>query len=267
MGMYDELCGEQVKAFYVPCFYSSSMELGYMGGEIRYYNKGDDIEYKTWWYRYPTDFLIVDFDVFDCVNHVFHLIQDGKYVETYYSNAGDKDKDIKDIPEDIFPITAVLMYGDIFTFESKGEIFEYLYENMVAYSKYNEILSQNKTDYSELRILVGKQNENPSKENEQKIKEFWEEEKKRNLDITEKRNEIFEKIKTKWPITNVTHHYGAYLDCIHDCIQQNRDEDYILKLRDVFAEYKKNHSFEEYLAWYEPTENEKDFMTQLNDFV
>ena len=269
MGMYDELGGEQVKSFYVPCFYDSSIgkKLGYMGGELRYYNKGDDIEYKTWWYRYPKDFLIVDLDIYEYVNHVFHLIQDGKYIETYYSNGSDDDEDIKNISEDIFPITAVLMFGDTFTIASKNEFFEYLYECMTAYSKYNEILSKNKSDFGKIRALTENQKENPCEENEKKIEEYFAEERKRHLAICEKRDEIFKKIDTKWPVVNVTNDYGAYLDCIHYCIQQNRDENYILKLQEEFAEYKKNHSFEEYLNWYEPTEDEKEFMTQLNEFA
>ena len=259
MGMYDELDGEQVKVFYVPCFYATSItnKLGYIGGLMRYYNRGDDIEYKTWWYRYPKDFLIVDFDIYGLVNHLFHLIQNGKYMETY--------EDPKNISEDIFPITAVLTFGATFTLESKSELYEYLYESMVAYSKYDDILSHNKTDYDLIRKLTLMQKENPSAENKQKIEDCFKEEKERNKRIDEKRNEISRKIKTKWPVTDVTNDYGGYLDCIHRCSE--RDENYIEKLKEEFAEYKKTHSFEEYLNWYDPTEEEKEYMKKLNEFA
>lgn len=91
--MYDTFSsGDQVKCFYVPCFYYSNSNyygdymLGYMGGSLRHYSKNFEVPTKTLWYKYLDDFVIVDTmnSDYDDNNSLpsIHIIKDKKYITT-----------------------------------------------------------------------------------------------------------------------------------------------------------------------------------------
>lgn len=90
MGMYDVLGdGHQVKFFDVPLFYYSENKastgvhmLGFMGGNLRYFGKGDVVPSRTWWRRPPRNFSIVDLSPFGEETEVSFVIDD-RYVDTY----------------------------------------------------------------------------------------------------------------------------------------------------------------------------------------
>lgn len=80
MGLYDYLNGEQVKCFYrvvydkedgVTSFHKS-------GGYLRGYITGDDLPLKTFHYKYPANFLILDYE------GILHTIKDGKLHNTQF---------------------------------------------------------------------------------------------------------------------------------------------------------------------------------------
>ena len=96
MGMYDTLGnGSQVKTFEVPVFYfgrdGSAGTLGFMGGNLRYYGKGDEVPVRTWWRKMPETFAIVDVSPY-YGEAEFHFIRNGRYEDTY--------DDVSDVPED-----------------------------------------------------------------------------------------------------------------------------------------------------------------------
>ena len=84
MGMYDSINGEQVKCFGVPCYYSED-GVHPMGGALKGYGNGDKVPYKTLWYDFTPNFVIVDFDPYWAEKEgeiLFHIIRDGKVFKT-----------------------------------------------------------------------------------------------------------------------------------------------------------------------------------------
>lgn len=79
MGMYDYLNGEQVKCFYsnLHCKENDEWQVCRSGGNLVEYQSGDELPLKTFYYKYPKDFLILD--EFD---NIVHTIKDGKLHNT-----------------------------------------------------------------------------------------------------------------------------------------------------------------------------------------
>ncbi len=83
MGMYDTINGEQVKIFAI-CYpileENGNITLGVSGGNLRYFDKGDEVPYKTHYYNIGKNFDIFDMPVFanDEEQTVIHRIRDGK---------------------------------------------------------------------------------------------------------------------------------------------------------------------------------------------
>ena len=107
MAMYDILGDDyQVKCFTMPCFYYSTEAkkagermMGFMSGSVRFIQKDEEVPYKTLWYKYPKDFMIVDVAPFvppskEEADSAIHIIRGGKYKATY--------KLAWDIPDDEF---------------------------------------------------------------------------------------------------------------------------------------------------------------------
>lgn len=85
MGMYDTLgSGDQVKLFSKPFF---SKVLLFSGGDLRYFNEGDPVPYKTWWYNYSENFIAVDAIMPEIYNddseYSVHVFRNGCYIKTY----------------------------------------------------------------------------------------------------------------------------------------------------------------------------------------
>lgn len=81
MGMYDYLNGEQVKCFYRIVHYkdnsNNSWQFSHSGGQLRGYADGSQLPLKTFHYKYPNDFLILDEN-----SSILHTIKDGKLFNT-----------------------------------------------------------------------------------------------------------------------------------------------------------------------------------------
>ena len=85
MGMYDTINNEQVKIFAI-CYpileENSNVVLGANGGNLRYFDKGDEVPYKTLYYNIGENFDIFDMPIFanDEEQTVIHRIRDGKNI-------------------------------------------------------------------------------------------------------------------------------------------------------------------------------------------
>ncbi|WP_097006734.1 hypothetical protein [Lacrimispora amygdalina] len=64
MGMYDTICGDQVKCFY--SYFEYQNEPYRSGGLLRYFNINDEVPYRTEDYNYTKNFNIINIhDIFD----------------------------------------------------------------------------------------------------------------------------------------------------------------------------------------------------------
>lgn len=111
MGLYDELEDIQVKCFselsMTPKNMKDKLDIGFVGGCLRYFSVGDVVPYKTPYYCYGKDFIVFDFRCFKLLYSeeknkniedyiVLSVIQDGKFVGNfsyieYEQKFGDKE--------------------------------------------------------------------------------------------------------------------------------------------------------------------------------
>jgi len=96
MGMYDYLGGQQIKIFYRPIFSKNDILSGkpitwHSGGNLYSYDVGDDLPLKTWYYKYPNDFIAYDYrsgEVWVIKNGTLKYYKDS-YKELIESDLGD----------------------------------------------------------------------------------------------------------------------------------------------------------------------------------
>lgn len=103
MGMFDYLGGEQIKIFYLPVFSKKDImtdkpNTWHSGGRLREFNKESELPLKTWYYKYPQNFIAYDFyydegDIwiikngkFESYKHINELTENdlGEAVYAYY---------------------------------------------------------------------------------------------------------------------------------------------------------------------------------------
>ena len=58
MGMYDMICGDQVKCFYR--YFEFKDEIWTTSGDLRRFRIGDKVPYRTSWYNYTKNFNIIN---------------------------------------------------------------------------------------------------------------------------------------------------------------------------------------------------------------
>lgn len=80
MGMYDTICGDQVKCFYKQFEHDGGLWTS--GGSLNYYNIGDEVPYKTDYYDYTRNFNIINiWDESETEdNNILTGIRDGKVI-------------------------------------------------------------------------------------------------------------------------------------------------------------------------------------------
>lgn len=78
MGMYDIICGDQVKCFYQ--YFKCGNDMYISGGGLRYYGLGNKVPYRTSWYNYTKNFNIINvWDSYDFPDiDILTVIRDGK---------------------------------------------------------------------------------------------------------------------------------------------------------------------------------------------
>lgn len=94
MGMYDTVNGEQVKCFPWVSLYNN--EISYHGGDLKYYGLGDEVPYKTPYYNYGKNFIVLDINKYPesdfwSYDYIIHVIVDGKVKDTFKNKIGEID--------------------------------------------------------------------------------------------------------------------------------------------------------------------------------
>lgn len=145
MGMYDTINGEQVKCFPWVSFYDKIP--CYHGGDLRNYNTGDEVPYKTLHYNYGENFIILDVnqhypDGFFPYNYVLHIIVDGKVKDTFKNEIGNIDWSINK--------NIVTYYGELLNIKKSEDILNYIKEQRECWKKYREINARDNELFKEL---------------------------------------------------------------------------------------------------------------------
>ena len=137
MGMYDTINGEQVKCFPWVSLYQG--EISYHGGDLKYYDNGDEVPYKQPHYNYGKNFVILDLNRYPesdyCpYDYILHVIEDGKVKETYTDEIGDinwsNNKSVVDY------------YGELLNIHSSEDILNYIKDQREYWTKREEIRSR-----------------------------------------------------------------------------------------------------------------------------
>lgn len=271
MGMYDTLgnCSDnQVKTFYVPCFYASNSEstllttkLGYSGGQLRYYGKNEPVPCKTWWYQYPENFIILDIDVFGFYDDLFHIIENGKYIETYEC--------AEDIPEAHVAKAQAFMgkYGvTVGEIKDKDSLLDYIRIYKSSTETWDKYIKENSKANGELIKYIWENKNNRTKADEKKIEEFIRKSKEEEKEQEKMREVIFRTLREKYPtselIASPYEDFGAYLHCMKKSEESEffRDVNYQRQLKDEFSKYMEKHgtTLDGYLEWHNPDSKEEE---------
>ena len=125
MGMFDVFGSEyQVKIFTTPFIMGDVVHFSY--GSLHYYKEGEEVPYKTWWYNYGKNFLVLN-KIMYSESYSIHFIEDGKYIETF-------DNEIPEISgRNIEKI--VDKYGTEIKMEKTTECLREYVANLIAYEK------------------------------------------------------------------------------------------------------------------------------------
>ena len=147
MGMYDHIINNQVKCFYVPCSYSND-GVHPLGGELKYFGKGNEVPYKTLYYDYSPNFIVIDIspeEEEDLV--VFHLILNGKVKNSY---------NYKDMDNKYFQkVENVIDYnGDFLTISKKEEALILKENQNLYYEEYKRLKKNHNILFDKWRDLV-----------------------------------------------------------------------------------------------------------------
>lgn len=80
--MYDYINDEQVKCFYTPIFHDIDNDcFSLMNGNLLSFRNNVEVPYKTYYYDYGQNFIILSLDETDC-SSLFHVIKNGKVFKT-----------------------------------------------------------------------------------------------------------------------------------------------------------------------------------------
>ena len=261
MGMYDILGNEdgQVKCFDVVCYYTPpytkenwkpGVHIGYMGGLLRYFAKGDEVPTRTWWYHYPDSFLIVDVNEYYHSESCVYKILDKKYVETYMLN---------ELPENLFDGIqgAIDRYGDPLAIDSIASLLEYQNDYFHYCDTEDEILQRYSCSFEkaqeDFKKFLSKMDERDAmlKENTEKFRIKWKP--KRSDDTLAL--------------------YGAYLDeIIRTSERKDNHSEYerrYFNLLSEFSWYSREHNIhlDDFLLWHPDECNRERIKEAYNVFL
>lgn len=137
MGMYDTINGEQVKCFPWVSYYKN--EINYHGGDLKYYNTGDEVPYKKPHYNYGKNFVILDLNRYfgdvDYVDYdyIIHVIVDGKVKDTFENELSDIDWSINNCVVDY--------NGELLNIKNRKELLGYIKAQRECWTKYDKVNS------------------------------------------------------------------------------------------------------------------------------
>lgn len=133
MGMYDTINGEQVKCF---PWVSFGNGISYHGGDLAYYNTGDEVPYKNPHYNYGKNFIILDLNrYFDRdgadYDYILHVIVDGKVKDTFENELGDIDWSINEVVVDYD--------GELLNIKNAKDLLDYIKAQRECWIEYDKI--------------------------------------------------------------------------------------------------------------------------------
>ena len=183
MGMYDNLGDDQVKVFGVSCSPLSikskdmndvAFEPYVMGGNLRYYKRGQEVPYKTPFYNYGKDFIIFDYRCFMAdYGFIVHSIKDGKYYRSY---SYDK------LPKNLAIGLVVDNYGSPLNIHTAGDFVEIVANHKYYMDLYDELREKYATEAGVSKYLPN-------------INEFKAMDKDIRMDYLQKQSKAFDKAR------------------------------------------------------------------------
>lgn len=266
MGMYDNLGEDQVKVFGVSCSPLSikskdmndvAFEPYVMGGNLRYYKKGDEVPYKTPFYNFGKDFMVFDYRSFMAeYGLVVHIIKDGKYYRTVKH-----DKVPKTIPVGL----VVDNYGEPINIHTPGDFVEIAASHKYYMELYDELRDKYTAEAGVSKYI-------PS------IDEFKAMDENIRIDYLNKQSEAFEKARKEslgkfseqWYLSNDSEEYkmingGFIVGIVVDaCLDTERTHEWDkYKIVQLFTQKikEKNEDIETYIKGY--LEWDKEFDEQI----
>ena len=134
MGMYDTINGEQVKCFPWVSLYQDS--ISYHGGDLKYYDVGNEVPYRRPHYNYSKNFIILDLNRYPesyyCpYDYILHVIVDGKVKDTFKNEIGKIDWSINNL--------VVGYSGELLNINNEEDLLNYMREQREYWAKYEEI--------------------------------------------------------------------------------------------------------------------------------
>lgn len=287
MGMYDTFNGFQEKVFpwytYDDFFREEGGNVYAHNGDLKYYNSGSSVPYRSLSRNYTKNFVILDIEDIEELQIILHIIEDGVLVDTIEL----KDNNTLNANGYLEKTNLIISgYGDLLNnIHSVDDIKSYIIDLKETTSKIREIKSNyNFIIHSNIQIL--KQIRDAKKENkEDKIerlkKEYIknEEKKKKELKkISPSLGKLNNAFKEKWCYSNVEYfeyeNFGAWVESGLFYSFKN-DKEKIKSIEEQMSYYKNDFlkRFEEklqsedfikgYFEWCEATEEEKSNVKRL----
>lgn len=224
MGMYDTINGEQVKCFPWVSLYNNA--ISYHGGDLKYYNTGDEVPYKKPHYNYGKNFIIIDLNLFPFggYDYTIHVIVDGKVNDTFENEIGDIDWSINK--------NTVSYHGDLLNINSTNDITSYIKAQREFWTKreeirkyWNELFKESMQYFTGLGLLDKDSEEKKFRMKKiEEIRTLMNEEEKR----IESQENVLREENSKWFIDtsdiDELINFGNYLSAYYTELKVERDD-------------------------------------------
>lgn len=236
MGMYDNLKEYQVKCFPISNILIEDdvdfkLQNYYISGELRWFNRGHLVPYKTLYYNYGLDFMIFHYqDIFYNIMDIpIHIIKDGIYRKSVlYSKLSNR--------YSIFPV--IDNAGSLLNIETVGDFKDLLGEAQYYMKKYHDYLD----DFSIVEYF--------------KTDEFKNKSSKEMVDICNRYDDFSSECYNKslkifnenWKSSKEL--YSNIVGQILDFFLRNDDEKIFLKIVERFWYFYNIKDIEDYVLWF-----------------
>lgn len=236
MGMYDNLKEYQVKCFPISNILIEDdvdfkLQNYYISGELRWFNRGHLVPYKTLYYNYGLDFMIFHYqDIFYNIMDIpIHIIKDGIYRKSVlYSKLSNR--------YSIFPV--IDNAGSLLNIETVGDFKDLLGEAQYYMKKYHDYLG----DFSIVEYF--------------KTDEFKNKSSKEMVDICNRYDDFSSECYNKslkifnenWKSSKEL--YSNIVGQILDFFLRNDDEKIFLKIVERFWYFYNIKDIEDYVLWF-----------------
>lgn len=292
MGMYDTFNGFQEKVFpwytYDDFFKEVGGNVYAHNGDLKYYNSGSSVPYRSLSRNYTKNFVILDIEDIEELQIILHIIEDGVLVDTIEL----KDNNTLNANEYLEKTNLIISgYGDLLNnIHSVDDIKSYIIDLKETTFKIREIKSNyNYIIQTNIQILtqIRDAKKGNKEEESERLKKVYiknkEKEKKELKKITPKLNKLNNTFKEKWLYSNVEYfeyeNFGAWVESglfyIKKIESFENDKEKIKSIEEQMSYYKNDFlkRFEEklqsedfmkgYFEWCKATEEEKNNVKRL----